>query len=178
MVGHAAGAIENGALVEVKEAIGLLEPVQHAGFNPSFGAIFSEIQEHGNQTIELFQLLSMQVVLGNDDIRLARLVACPVGQAHVRGVGVGTFDDQLGGSAAGDSVDQLVLDGGKERFGGGCATVVVAAAGFEQIAQGLVEALFRTADIADATQQLLEVIRALGILEPLVVQKETLDQIL
>jgi len=80
----------------------------------------------------------------------AHALAGPVGECHVVGVGIGTLDDQLGGSAAGDREHQLVLDGGEEDLGRLRGTVVIGATGFEQLAQLLVEALLRAADVADA----------------------------
>ena len=46
------------------------------------------------------------------------------------------------------------------------------------VSRPLGEQLFRGANVADALQQLVEVIPAAGILKPLVVHDEALDQIL
>ena len=73
---------------------------------------------------------------------------------------------------------QLVLDFGKElqRF---CLIAPVVAGKSEQIAHLLVEALLRGPDIADAGKQFVKVVgTAIGILQPLVVHREALDEIL
>jgi hypothetical protein len=83
----------------------------------------------------------------------------------------------LGGGQLGDGVEQQILHGGEELMGGAVALVVVAAQG-EEVANLLVEALLRGADVADALQHLVEVVRAaIGVLEPLVVHDEALAQV-
>lgn len=54
---------------------------------------------------------------------------------------------------------------------------VVAGEG-EEVAHFLVEALLRRADVADAGQQLVEVVPPAGLLQALVVHGEALDQVL
>jgi hypothetical protein len=84
--------------------------------------------------------------------------------------------NQFGRGVAGNGEHQLVLDGGKERFGGLGGAVVVGAAGFEEVADLLVEPLFRGADVADAPQQLVKIVEPARLLQPGVVQHKTLDQ--
>src|SRR6185437_14351789 len=85
-------------------------------------------------------------------------------------------DDQFGGGAAGYRENQLVLDGGEERLGGFGGAVVIDAAGFEEVAVLLVEPLFRGADVANTAQQLVEIVEPARLLQPGVIEHETLDQ--
>jgi hypothetical protein len=77
---------------------------------------------------------------------------------------------------AGDGPKHLVLHLLEEQLGGLGLAVVVHGRGVD-VADLLVEALLRGADIADARQQLVEVVPAAGLLEPGVVQHEALDQV-
>src|SRR3546814_10504970 len=83
--------------------------------------------------------------------------------------GIGAFDDELRRGPLRHRVKQQVLHGGEEGLGGAIGLVVVHAQG-EQVAHLLVEALLRGADVADARQHLVEVVRAsVRILQALVI---------
>ena len=88
--------------------------------------------------------------------------------------------NDLGGGLSDDGPVQLVLDRGVEFLGDRSVGIVVAAGGVD-IADLLIEATFRSADVADALEQFVEVVlpeRLLGGLEAFVVEDEALDEIL
>src|SRR5690554_2050187 len=76
---------------------------------------------------------------------------------------------------ASGGIQQFVLHLGKELRGLALTGLVVTAEG-EQVANLLIEALFRSANITNAFQQLIEVIPAAGVLEALIVHHEALEQ--
>jgi len=122
-------------------------------------------------------LILAQVALGHDDARLAHLVALPGQQAEMRIGGICPCGDEFGCSLPGHGVDEKILYGGIEDLGALVGLVVVAAEG-EEVAHFLVKALLGGPNISDALQHLVEVIRAaVGVLQPLVIHHETLDQV-
>lgn len=76
---------------------------------------------------------------------------------------------------AGDGVEDLVLHLSKEDLGLPLAGLVVAAEG-EEVAHLLVETLLRGADLPDAGEQLVEVVPAARVLQPLIVHEEAFHQ--
>ena len=168
---------KHGLFVEVQQPVHILPPVVEGELFALLHPQFRLFQEDDHQPVESVHFVAGKVVLGHGHIVLAHPRAAPVGERHVGGVGVGTGDDDLGGGLAGNGKQQLVLGFGKEELGG---TVVGPIVGTERekVAHLLVKALLGGADLADAGQQLVEVVPAAGVLEPLVVHDEALDQIL
>ncbi|MNY54685.1 hypothetical protein D3C86_1905810 [compost metagenome] len=75
----------------------------------------------------------------------------------------------------GNGPEHLVLHLLEEQAGGLAGALVIHGSGVE-IANLLVEALLAGADLADALQQLVEVVPAAGVLQALVVHDEAFDQ--
>lgn len=86
-------------------------------------------------------------------------------------------DDEFGGSLAGHGIEQLVLHFGEEELRGAVVGAVVGAQR-EEVTHLLIEALLRCAYLADARQQLIEVIPAVGVLQALVVHHEAPGEVL
>ena len=90
---------------------------------------------------------------------------------------VGAIVNDFGGGPAGDGPVHFVLHGFEKAeagFGGG----IVIDAGGVDVGDLLVEPPLRGADVLDAAEQLLEIVEGLvRVLEPLVVEDETLDDV-
>ena len=92
--------------------------------------------------------------------------------------GVGPPTDDLRRRHAGGGVVHLVLHGGEEDLGFLFALPVVAGQG-EDLPDALVHARLAGADLADAGEQFVEVVgQPVAALQPLVVQREPLDDVL
>ena len=136
--------------------------------------ILGEIEKHDDDAVQLVDLGFAQVVLGHGHIALANDAASPRRQAHV-GLGrVGPFGDQFRRGLAGGGKVQLVLDRLEEdlrlRLGGR-----IVGGQREDFPYAQIHPALAGADVADALQQLVEVIHlplARRILEPLVVHGE------
>ena len=162
-------------LVEREEALGLVDPVGHQRLLPALGAELGEVEEHRREPVELGDLGLGQIVLRDSDVLLADALARPGGEPEGWGACVASPHDEFGRRAPGDREEQLVLDGGEEAPRRVRGAVVVRACR-EDIEDLLVEALLRRPDVPNPGQQLVEVVRAGGILEPEVVECEALDE--
>lgn len=132
--GDAACAVEDLAVVQVKEGVEARGPVLHSHRDLTTGSGLGQVEEGIDQAAEVFEFITGEVVLADGDITwqdLAVGAVRPAGQAHVGLTSSGTGLDELGGGVAVDSVVELVLDGGKEPFGGGGVLVVVDAGGVD-----------------------------------------------
>jgi hypothetical protein len=121
-----------------------------------------------------------EIVLGDRRILLAygsRGGIFPGGEAHVGFRGVGTVADNFRGGVAVGGPVHFVLDGLKEELGQLGGRVVVNAGGVN-VGDLLVEQSFARADVADAGQELVEIVGADGTagLDPLIVEREALHQ--
>ncbi len=156
---------EHGLFVEVQQPDHILPPVVEGELLALLHSEFGLFQEDDHQPVEGVHLVGGKVVLGHDHVVLAHPRTAPVGERHVRGFGVGAGNDDLGGGLAGDGEQQLVLGFGEEELGGTVVGTVVGTEG-EEVAHLLVEALLGGANFADASQQLVEIVPAAGVLEP------------
>jgi hypothetical protein len=82
--GDASAVLQNSSLVELQECIQLLTPVIHVDWLSATGLVLGIIQPHGNQAIELPDLILLKVVLSHDHIGLADTSALPARESHVR----------------------------------------------------------------------------------------------
>lgn len=172
-----AGAFKQGEAVGADDLVDVLLPKAHAGFLTVLGPQFGGFEEDDDEAVEGIDFVLGQVVLGDEDVGLADLVAFPREQAKVRVGRVGAGGDEFGRGVAGDGVKQDVLDRGKKLLGGAVGLVVVGAEG-EEVADLLVKAFLRGADVADAREHLVEMVRAaIGVFEPLVVHREAFEEV-
>lgn len=103
--------------------------------------------------------------------------AFPRGQAHVGLARVGATADDFGSRHARGGVVHLVLNAGDELLRFFLAFPVVASQG-KDFADALVDTCFAGANLADAGKQLIKVVhQPAAALEPLVVQREPLDEV-
>ena len=178
LVGDLAGVREDLALGEPQEVVELGDPVGHVHRLAVQGLQLGELQVGRDDPVQRLDLLGVEVVLGDGHVGLARARRRPSSSAPCCGlVGVGAGGDDLGGRVAVRRPVHLVLHGLEEELRGLGARVVVDAGGVD-VEHLPPEDLLRRADVADAGEQLVEVVAAAGPLEPLVVQGEALDEVL
>lgn len=139
-------------------------------------AEFGLFEEDDDQAVESIDFIRGEVVLGDQDVLPPYTGAAPGGEGHVGLVRIGAGDDQLGGGLAGGGVEELVLHLGEEEGGFVLAGLVVAAEG-EEVADFLVEALFRGPNLADAGEKFVEVVPTTGVLQALVVHDEAFEDV-
>lgn len=123
------------------------------------------------------EILLAEVVLGDDRVALPGHLARPAREPHVRLRRVGACGDDLGRRVTVRPPVHLVLHGGEEAMGGFDARVVVDARRVD-VEHLPPEDLLRRADVADAREQLVEVVPATAPLQALVVEREALDDVL
>ena len=164
--------------VGADDLLNVFLPKTHAGFLTVFGAEFCGFEEDDDEAVEGVDFVFGEVIFGNEDVGFADFVAFPDEQSEVRVVGIGAGGDEFGGGILGDCVGQGVLGGGEKVPCAVVGFVVVGAEG-EELADFLIKAFFRGANVADARQHLVEMIGAvIGVFEAFVVHDETFEQIL
>ena len=178
--GDLPGVGQHLVLVEVQEGVQPSDPLGHPHGDLPRGLVFGVVEVHRDDPLQLLDLALDQVVLGHAHVGLEDLaVRCvlPGRQAH-RGLrGVGALGDDLGRRLAGHGPVQLVLHGLEEGLGDLGLRVVVDAALLVDVGDLQVEAALAGPDLADALEQLVEVVLAEPPVElqPLVVEHEPLD---
>lgn len=164
-------AVEDGLVVELKHAVDVGRPVIEREGLVLLGAELGLFEEDDDEAVEGVDLVGVEVVFSDYDIVLAHTRAAVGSQAHVGLVGLCAFEDKLGSGVARYGEEELVLHFSEEVLRLLSAALVVAAEG-EELAHFLVEAFLGGADLADALEELVEVVPMLGIFEALVVHDE------
>lgn len=115
-------------------------------------------------------------VAPDPNLESSRPAASPCGHPHVGLRGVRATDDDLGRGMAVSSPVHFVLDNGEELLRGFGAGIVVHAGGVNVDDLAPEDALRRT-NVSDPGEQLVEVVAAAGLLQPLIVyRKRTLTR--
>ena len=171
------GVAQYRALADAEKIIQLGDPVAHIHGLAAAGLKLGEVEIHRNNEVEGLDFFQCEVILGHGHVRLVGAAARPGRQSHVGLGGVGAGVDDLGCRLSMRAPVHLVLHGRKELPRGLHAWIVINPRGvnLQHLAP---ESLFRRPDVPDARQQLIKIIAAPGLLEPLIVHRETLDDIL
>jgi hypothetical protein len=173
LVRDLAGMGQDLPVVDVQKGVELGDPVAHVHRDAAHRLALGEDQVLLDQVVQGRQLVFGQIVLGDADVLLADLGPAPVGQAHVRLVGIGAAVDDLGGGLAGDGPVHLVLHRLEEADADVQRRVVVDAGGVD-VGDLLVETPLRGADVLDAAGQFVEIVEGLiRVLQALVIQRRS-----
>ena len=171
--GRTAPFVEFEKVVELRLPSRSEKPVLPAGL------VFGIVEEHDHDAVEFVDFGLVQVVLGDGDVGLEDFAAFPGREAHV-GLGAVARAAMIsgGGFARGGEVE-LVLNGLEENRCRGFAGMIVGGEG-EDFLDPQVDASFAGADVADAFEELVEVIRGAGagrVFEPFVVHGESFEEV-
>ncbi len=121
--------------------------------------VFGVIQVHGHDAVQAAQFIFGQVILGNGHVRLAHFLAFPTGEAHIGFDGGGAFRDQFSSGMPGNGPVQFVLHAGVKLMGDLRVGIVVHGQAVD-LGDFAIKLLFGSADIANAFEQLVKIVRA------------------
>ena len=140
-------------------------PVLHEHLLAAPRLVLGIVQPHDHDPVQLVDLRLMEIVLGDGHVPLAHLSGLQARQTHVRCPMIGAAADQLRGGHAGRGKVQLVLDDLKEA-GRLRRRRLVVGRHREDLPHPQVHPALAGADVADALQQLVEVVRHPGAWQP------------
>ena len=157
--------------------IQMFRPVLHGHCLFSLRLSFRKIQIAGHKLTHRPKLFLIQIVLGNYRLFQRGLAARKIGQAHEFFLCVGACVNDLCRRLPVNGMVDFVLDF-FEKLNRDFRFRVIVNAGGVDFKHLTIKHLFRSADVADALQQLLEVATAAQIFQALIVQRKAFSHIL
>ena len=157
--------------------IKMLRPVLHGHCLLPLRLSFRKIQISGHKLPHSTKLFLIQIVLGNYRLFQRGLIARKGGHAHKFFLRIGACVNDLRRGLPMNGIMNLILDF-LEKLNGDFRLGIIVNTGRVDFKHLTVKHLFRSTDIADTLQQLLEVSAATQIFQALIIQSKTLTHIL